>query len=58
MCFLSYFLGDESKEEATEEEDSVAAADQNKVSVHTIRVQTYRGNFRGTRLLTLQASLE
>ncbi|KAM7020898.1 uncharacterized protein M8220_017210 [Acridotheres tristis] len=33
---------DESKEEATEEEDSVAAADQNKVSVHTSRVQTYR----------------
>ncbi|KAM7066676.1 uncharacterized protein M8220_000767 [Acridotheres tristis] len=33
---------DESKEEATEEEDSVAAADQNKVSVHAIRVQTYR----------------
>ncbi|KAI1242061.1 hypothetical protein IHE44_0005577 [Lamprotornis superbus] len=34
--------GDVPKEEATEKEDSGAAADQNKVSVHTIRVQTYR----------------
>lgn len=57
-CFLSYFLGDVPKEEAAEKEESRPVANQNKVSVRTITRQTYLGNFRGTRWLTLQTSLE
>lgn len=58
MCFLSYFLGDVPKVEAAEKKNDGPAADQNKVSRCSNRVQPYRGNFRGTRWLTSEASME
>ncbi|XP_058692693.1 uncharacterized protein LOC131578169 [Poecile atricapillus] len=46
MCFLSYFLGDVPKEEAAEKEYSGPAASKNKVSVQSITVQPYRGDYK------------